>query len=179
MVASTLSHASSALVWGSTAILRGLPEISGRGGDEALEGPGSVEVVLLSVLGSGAAPSIEGATLAPVGAAGVAEGALGALVVLAVEGATGAAPVVSGVPPALGGSVVLGAVAAPAVDGASADVRSSSSPTARGSVAGVAADAGSGPGVVWLVFLFFLLFFSFFFSSASLGRRRGKKLEER
>jgi hypothetical protein len=28
--------------------------------------------------------------------------------------------------------------------------------------------------VVWLVFLFFLLFFSSFFSSASLGRRKGK-----
>jgi hypothetical protein len=41
-------------------------------------------------------------------------------------------------------------------------------------VAGVAVDTGSGPGVVWLVFLFFLLFFSSFFSSASLGRRKGK-----
>jgi hypothetical protein len=33
---------------------------------------------------------------------------------------------------------------------------------ARNSVTGVAVNAGSGPGVVWLVF--------FFFSSASLGR---------
>jgi hypothetical protein len=48
MAASTLAHASSALVWGSTAILKGLPEISGGGGDGALEGPGSVEVVPLS-----------------------------------------------------------------------------------------------------------------------------------
>jgi hypothetical protein len=102
MAASTLAHASSVLVWGSMAILKGLPKISGRGGDEALEGPGSVEVVLLLALGLGAAPSVEGATLAPAGAAGVAEGASGALVVLAVEGAAGAAPVVSGVPPALG-----------------------------------------------------------------------------
>jgi hypothetical protein len=49
----------------------------------------------------------------------------------------------------------------------------------RGGVAGVAVDAGSGPGVVWLVFLFFLLFFTSFFSSATLGRRREKKLGER
>jgi hypothetical protein len=167
------------LVWGSTAILKGLPEISGRGGDEALEGPGSMEVVLLSVLGSGAAPSGEGATLAPVGAAGVAEGAPGALVVLAVEGAVGATPMVSGVPPALGGSVVLGAIAAAAVDGASADARSSSSPAARGGVASVAMDVGSVPGVVWLLFLFFLLFFSSFFSLASLGRRRRKEVRRK
>jgi hypothetical protein len=31
--------------------------------------------------------------------------------------------------------------------------------------------ARSGPGVVWLVFLFFLFFFSSFFSSASLERK--------
>jgi hypothetical protein len=31
--------------------------------------------------------------------------------------------------------------------------------------------AGSGPGVVWLVFLLFFFFFSSFFSSASLGRK--------
>jgi hypothetical protein len=37
-------------------------------------------------------------------------------------------------------------------------------------------DAGSGPGVVWLVFL---LFFSSFFSSASLGRRRGKEIRKK
>jgi hypothetical protein len=163
-----------ALAWGSVAILGGLPRISSRGGDDALEGPGSVEVVLLSTLGSGAALSVKGATLAPAGAAGVAEGASEVLVVLAVVGAAGAAAVVSGVPPALGGSVVPGAVAAPAVDGASADARSSSSPAALGGVAGVAVDAGSGPGVVWLVFLFFLLFFSSFFSSASLGEEEGK-----
>jgi hypothetical protein len=148
MAASTPVHASLALAWGSAAILGGLPKIFGRGGDEALEGPGSMEVVLLSVLGLGAALSIEGAALAPVGATGVAEGASGVLVVLAVMGAAGAAPMVSGVPPALGGSVMPGAVAAPAVDGASADARSSSSPAACGGVAGVAVDAGSGPGVV-------------------------------
>jgi hypothetical protein len=56
------------------------------------------------------------------------------------------------------------------------DARSSSSSAARGGVTGVAVDAGSGPGVVWLVFLFFLLFFSSFFSSASLGRKGGKEV---
>jgi hypothetical protein len=65
------------------------------------------------------------------------------------------------------------------VDGASVDARSSSSPAAHGGVAGVAMDVGSGPGVVWLVFLFFLLFFSSFFSSASLGRRRGKEVRKK
>jgi hypothetical protein len=40
----------------------------------------------------------------------------------------------------------------------------------------VAVAAGSGPGVVWLVFLFFLLFFSSFFSSASLERKRGNEV---
>jgi hypothetical protein len=54
------------------------------------------------------------------------------------------------------------------------DARFSSSPAAHGSVAGLAVNARSGPGVVWLVFLFFLLFFSSFFSLASLGRRRRK-----
>jgi hypothetical protein len=130
------------LAWGSAAILGGLPKISSRGGNEALEGPGSVEVVLLLALGSVAAPSIEGATLALAGAAGVAEGASRVLVVLAVVGAADVAPVVSGVPPALGGSVMPGAVAAPAMGGASADARSSSSPAVHGSVAGVAVDAG-------------------------------------
>jgi hypothetical protein len=80
MAASTPDHASSA--WGSAAILTGLPNISGMGGDEALEGPGSVEVVPFSPLGSGAA-------LVPVGAAVVAGGASG---VLAVVGAADAAP---------------------------------------------------------------------------------------
>jgi hypothetical protein len=161
----------------------GLPRISGRGSNEDLEGPGSVEVVLLSVLGSGAALSVEGATLASAGVAGVAEGASRVLVVLAIVGAADAALVVSGVPPALGGSVVPGAVAALTVDGASADARSASFPTARGGIASVAVDAGSGPGVVWLVFLFFFLlfflFFSSFFSSASLGRRKGKEVRKK
>jgi hypothetical protein len=128
MAASTLAHASSALAWGSAAILKGLPKISGRGGDVALEGPGSVEVIPLSLWVLGAAPSVEWVASAPAGAAGVSEGAPGALDVLAFEGATGAAPMVSGVPPALGGSVVPRAGAAPAVDGAFADARSSSSP---------------------------------------------------
>jgi hypothetical protein len=60
---STLAHASSALVWGSMAILKGLPKISGRGGNEALEGPGSLEVVLLLALGLGAAPPLRGPPL--------------------------------------------------------------------------------------------------------------------
>jgi hypothetical protein len=172
MAVSTPAHASLALVWGSTAILRGVPKISGRGGDEALEGPSSVEVILLSVLGSGAVLSVERATLAPTGAAGVAEGASGALVVLVVMGAAWCAP-------ALGSLAVPGAVAAPAVDGASADARSSSSSVTRGSIASVAVDAGSRPSMVWLVFLFFLLFFSSFFSSASLGGGGEKKLGKR
>jgi hypothetical protein len=173
MAASTPVHASSASAWGSAAILGGLPKISGRGGNEALEGPGSVEVTPLS-------PRGEGAVLAPVGAAGAAGCASEVQVVLAIVGAAGAAPVVSGVPPALGGgSVVLGAGVAPVVDGASADAQSSSSPAARGGVTGVAVDAGSGPGVVWLVFLFFLLFFSCFFSLASLGRKRGEGVRKK
>jgi hypothetical protein len=54
-------------------------------------------------------------------------------------------------------------------------VRFSSSPVACGSVAGLAVNTGSGPGVVWLVFLFLFFFFlSSFFSSASLGRSRRK-----
>jgi UPF0716 family protein affecting phage T7 exclusion len=40
-------------------------------------------------------------------------------------------------------------------------------------------DVGSGPGVVWLLFLFFLLFFSSFFSLASLGRRRRKEVRRK
>jgi hypothetical protein len=165
MAASTPIHASSTSTWGSASILGSLPKISGKGGDRALEGPGSVEVALLSLLG-------EGAVLALVSTAGAAGGASGVPVALAVVGVAGAAPVVSYVPPALGGSVVSGAGIAPAVDGASADARSSSSPATRGGVVGMAVDAGSGPGVVWLVFLFFLLFFSSFFSLASLGRRK-------
>jgi hypothetical protein len=154
------------------AILAGLPSISGRGGDGALEGPGLVEVVLFSLLGSGAA-------LVPDGAAILAEGASGVVVLLATEGAARAAPVVSGVPPTLGGSVVLGAVADPGADCASMDARSSSSLAARGGVAGVAVTARSGPDVVCPVFLFFLPFFSSFFSSASLERRREKEVREK
>jgi hypothetical protein len=58
--------------------------------------------------------------------------------------------------------------------GASTDAQFSSSPAVHGGVAGVAVETGSGPGVVWLVFLFFFFFFFFlssFFSSASLGRK--------
>jgi hypothetical protein len=112
MAASTPAHGSTA--WGSAVILAGLPGISGRGGHGALEGPGSVEVVPFSPLGLGAALVLDGAAVA-------AEGASGVVVVLAIVGAAGAAPVVSGVPPALGGSVVLGAVVAPGADGASVD----------------------------------------------------------
>jgi hypothetical protein len=68
---------------------------------------------------------------------------------------------------------------APAADGVSADVRSSSAPAARGGVTGLAVDAKSGPSVVWLVFLFFLLFFSSFLSLASLGRRKGKGVRKK
>jgi hypothetical protein len=121
-------------------ILAGLPRISGRGGDGALEGPGPVEAVLLS-------PRDSGAALVPDGAAVLVEDASGAVVMLATEGAAAAAPVVSGVPPALGGSVMLGAAAAPGADCAFVDARSSSSPAARGGVVGVAVAAGSGPGV--------------------------------
>jgi hypothetical protein len=46
----------------------------------------------------------------------------------------------------------------------------------RGGIAGVVVAAGSGPGVVWLVFPFFLLFFSSFFSSASLERKGGNEV---
>jgi hypothetical protein len=83
----------------------------------------------------------------PDGVAALVEGASGAAVVLAAAGAAAAAPVVSGVPPVLGGSVVPGAEAAPRADCASVDMRSSSSSVARGGVVGVAVAAGSGPGV--------------------------------
>jgi hypothetical protein len=43
----------------------------------------------------------------------------------------------------------------------------------------VAVDAGSGPGVVWLVFLFFFFFFSSFLSSASLREEGKKRLRKR
>jgi hypothetical protein len=82
---STLAHGSAA--WGSAAILAGLPSISGRGGDVALEGSSAVEVVLLSLLGSGAVPKLGGAAFLAGGASGV---------VLATAGAAGAAPVTSG-----------------------------------------------------------------------------------
>jgi hypothetical protein len=126
-----------------------------------------LEVVPFSPLGLGAA-------LEPDDAAFAAEGTSGVVVVLAIVGTAGAAPVISGVPPALGASIVLGAMVAPRADGASVDAWSSSSPAARGGIAGVAVAVGSGPGVVWPAFLFFLLFFSSFFSSVSL-ERRGEK----
>jgi hypothetical protein len=59
------------------------------------------------------------------------------------------------------------------------DARSSSSPVARGGVAGVAVVAGLGPGMVCPVFLFFLLFFSSFFSSASLERAGGREMRKK
>jgi hypothetical protein len=72
-------------------ILAGLPSISDWGGEGALESPGSVEAVPFSPLGLGAA-------LIPGGVAIAAEGASGVVVMLAVVGAAGAAPMVSGVP---------------------------------------------------------------------------------
>jgi hypothetical protein len=166
MAASNPAHGSAA--WGSAAILAGLPSISGRGGNVALEGPGSDEVILFPLLSLGAA-------LGPDGAAVLVEGASGVVLLLAAVRAAAAAPVISGVPPVLGGSVVLGAVAAPGADCACVDMRSSSSPAARGDIVGVAVVARSGPGVVCPVF-FFLLFFSSFFSSASLERKREKEV---
>jgi hypothetical protein len=77
---------------------------------------------------------------------------------------------------------MLGAGAAPTADGASSDAWSSSPPATHDGVAGLAGNTGSGPGVVWLVFLFFFFFFFFFssfFSSASLGGGGEKKLRER
>jgi hypothetical protein len=129
-------------------ILKGLPKISGRGGEGALDGPGSEEVVSPSVWGSRATHFDERATLSLARARCVTGGTPGAVDALALVGAAGAAPMVSGLPPTLGGSVVKGAGAAPAVGGASADARFSSSPAARDGVAGVVVNAGSGPGVV-------------------------------
>jgi hypothetical protein len=128
-----------------------------------------VGAVLCPLLGSGAALGLDGAAV-------LVEGVSGVVLVLATEGAAGAAPVVSGVPPALGGSVVPRAAAAPGEDCASVDARSSSSPTAHSGIVGVAVAAGSGPGMVCPVFLFFLLFFSSFFSSASLERKREEEV---
>jgi hypothetical protein len=51
MAASTPAQGSSA--WGSAVILVGLPSISGRGDDGALEGPGSVEAAPFSPLARG------------------------------------------------------------------------------------------------------------------------------
>jgi hypothetical protein len=83
----------------------------------------------------------------------------------------------------LGGFVVWGAGAALTVGGVSVDARFSSPPAARGSIASVAVEAGSGPSVVWLAFLFFFFFFFFFFSSffslASLGRKGGKEVRRK
>jgi hypothetical protein len=120
-----------------------------------------VDVVPLSPPGSGAILELGGVAV-------LAGGAFGVVEVLATEGAVGAAPIISGVPTALRGSVMPGATVAPGADCASADARSSSSPAARGGIVGVVVAAGSGPGMVWLVFLFF---FSTFFSSASLERK--------
>jgi hypothetical protein len=66
----------------------------------------------------------------PDDAAVLVEGASGVVVVLATEGVARAAPVIFGVPPALEGSVVLRAAAAPGADCASVDARSSSSSAA-------------------------------------------------
>jgi hypothetical protein len=61
------------------------------------------------------------------------------------------------------------------VDGASADARSSSFPAARGGVAGVAVDTGSGPGVVWPVFLFILLDLLFLLLLGVPGEEEGER----
>jgi hypothetical protein len=131
-----------------------------------------VEVVPLLPLGLGAVPELGGAAV-------LAGGASGVVVVLATKGAAGAAPIVSGVPPALGGSVVLAAAVAPRANCVSVEAQSSSSPVARGGVVGVAVAARSGPSVAWPVFLFFILFFSSFFSLASLERKMGGRDEVR
>jgi hypothetical protein len=128
-----------------------------------------VEVILLSLPGSGLVPKLGGAAF-------FAGGASRVVVVLATEGAAGAAPIISGVPPVLGGSVALGAVVALGVGCAAVDAGSSSSPAACSSVTGVAVVAGLGPGVVCPVFL---PFFSSFFSSASQERAGGRKIRKK
>jgi drug/metabolite transporter (DMT)-like permease len=103
--------------------------------------------------------------------AGVAEDTPRVVVALVAVGVAGAASVVSDRPPTLGGSVASGTGAALSMGGAFVDARPASSLVARGSAVGMVVAAGSGTGMVWLVFLFLFLFFSSFFSSASLERK--------
>jgi hypothetical protein len=163
-------------------IFRDLPKISCRGGDEALEGPGPWEAAFSLRRGSGAA-LLAGFT-APLSArvAGIAEDAPGLVVTLVAAGTAGAASMVSNRPTTLGGLVALGAGAAPSVGGASMDAWSppSSSPAVRGGIVRMVVVAGSGPGMVWLVFIFFVFFFfSSFFSSASLERKGGRDVRRK
>jgi hypothetical protein len=113
MVSRTLAHASSAVGLGHVVILRGLLKTSGRGGDEALEGPDPWEAASPSGRGSGATLSVGFATPSSAGVAGIAEDAPRAIVELAAVGAAGAASVVSDRPPMLGGSVASGAGVVP------------------------------------------------------------------
>jgi hypothetical protein len=93
-------------------ILSGLPKISGRGGDGALEGPGPWETVSPSGRASGAALSAGFATPSSEAVAGVAEDTPRAVIALVAVGVAGAAFVVSDRPPTLGGSVASGTGAA-------------------------------------------------------------------
>jgi hypothetical protein len=129
-------------------ILRGLPKISGRGGDGALEGPGPWEAISPSGRGSGAAPSVGFVLSMSTWVAGVAEDAPGAVVVLVTSGVASATSAVSDRPPMLGGSIASGAGTALFVGGASVDARPPSSSTAHGGAVRMVVAAGSGPGVV-------------------------------
>jgi hypothetical protein len=168
-------------------IFRDLPKISCRGGDEALEGPGPWEAAFSLRRGSGAALLARFTTPLSARVAGVAEDAPGLVVMLVAAGTAGAASMVSDWPAMLGGLVALGAGAAPSVGGASVDAWSppSSSPAVRGGIIGMVVVAGSGPGVVWLIFIIFFFFFfiffffSSFFSSASLERNGGRDVRRK
>jgi hypothetical protein len=94
-------------------ILRGLPKISSSGGDGDLEGPTPWEAVSASGRGSGVALPARFVLPVSTRLVGAAEDAPGAVIVLGAAGVAGATSVVSGRPPALGGSVALGAGAAP------------------------------------------------------------------
>jgi hypothetical protein len=71
------------------------------------------------------------------------------------------------------------------VGGASMDARTPSSLAAHSGIIGMVVEAGSGPSVVWLIFLFFFFFiffffvFSSFFSSVSLEGKEEGRLGER
>jgi hypothetical protein len=72
------------------------------------------------------------------------------------------------------------------VGGASVDARTPSSLAAHSGIVRMVVEAGSGPSVVWLIFLFFFFFFIFFFfvfssffSSVSLEGKEEGRLGER